>query len=158
MKTMKILLASDGSAAALSAADWINQHMDPQRVQIIVATVMQPPSIAWTGMSGLSVDISSSREIWEESWDNAHRQANAVLNSTRNRLPRFSSVTEKILTGPPAAAIVQYAKQAGVEMVVMGRRGHSMLGNLIGSVSFGVLQRAEIPVTIIEGRMRANPS
>ncbi len=37
----------------------------------------------------------------------------------------------------------------GAEMLVVGRRGHSGMGNLLGSISAGVVQHAHCPVAVI---------
>ena len=50
----------------------------------------------------------------------------------------------------PAVEICSYARSQGINLIVMGSRGHSSFGELlIGSVSTEVLHHAPCPVTIV---------
>jgi nucleotide-binding universal stress UspA family protein len=58
----------------------------------------------------------------------------------------------KLLRGDPVDEIVRYAELAGVDLVVVGSRGHGALASaLLGSVSRGILSRARRPVLVVRG-------
>jgi nucleotide-binding universal stress UspA family protein len=56
----------------------------------------------------------------------------------------------QLIEGPAAQAILRVAEEEKFDLIVMGSRGHSLLGELLlGSVSNTVAQRARCPVLII---------
>ena len=150
MHAMSILLATDGSREALSAAEWVDRWADPRMVEITVAIVVTPPSLSWTlGAGGYILDADIYQKTYREIIEDAQTAARKALKETRAHMSHGAVIKEEILVGYPAKALVEYAKAHHVDLVVMGRRGHSALSNLVGSVSFGVLQRSPIPVTIV---------
>lgn len=55
-----------------------------------------------------------------------------------------------VVQGHPAEAILQVAKDAQVDMIVMGTRTHSKLGQMVvGSTAHQVLFHAECPVLVV---------
>lgn len=58
---------------------------------------------------------------------------------------------EKLLSGDPAIVIVQTAKEADVDLIVVGRGGQGRLRNFfLGSVSGHVLHHATVPILIVK--------
>lgn len=62
--------------------------------------------------------------------------------------PRIS--IEAIADTSPAEAIAKYAATHGTDLIVMGRRGLGALRGMLGSVSYGVLHSAEMPVLTVK--------
>jgi nucleotide-binding universal stress UspA family protein len=55
-----------------------------------------------------------------------------------------------VLTGDPADALLGYARDLGIDLIVMGRRGVGPIrGLLVGSVSLKVNSLAECPVLTV---------
>jgi len=151
MKALTLLLATDGSPSSLHAAEWLNQFVSPEHTQITLATVVTVPTIDHFATTGLYPNSGELyQEALEEAYQDAQKKAQSALTETAAKLTACPPVTTVTLSGNPADAIVDYAQSHHVDVIVMGRRGHSALGNLFGSVSFGVLQRSKIPVTIVE--------
>jgi nucleotide-binding universal stress UspA family protein len=147
---MSILLATDGSPEALSAAEWLDRWANPETAQITVVTVIAPPSMSWTiGVGGGMIDADTYTETFQELLESEQANAVQALAHTRAQLVRCRPIAEDVLVGSPSKSIVDYAKSHHADLIVMGRRGHSALGNLMGSVSFGVLNRSSVPVTIV---------
>ena len=48
----------------------------------------------------------------------------------------------------PVDGINDFAKEHGCDLIVMGSRGLGVLRGMLGSVSYGVLRSAEIPVLV----------
>ncbi|MDA8205815.1 MAG: universal stress protein [Thermaerobacter sp.] len=150
MTAMAILLATDGSPEALSAAEWLDRWADPGRVIITVATVISPPSMSWTmGAGGWALDAEAYNQAFNDLVNKEKARAERAIQDTHAQLTRCPPAKETVLIGAPPKALVDYAKTHHIDLIVMGRRGHSALGNLMGSVSFGVLHRSPVPVTIV---------
>lgn len=59
---------------------------------------------------------------------------------------------EEILDGDEAGMIVECARQHEADLIVVGSRGHGVVtGLLLGSVSQGVVDRADRPVLVVKG-------
>lgn len=50
--------------------------------------------------------------------------------------------------GKPSKAILDFARDNGVDLIVMGCRGLNAVAGMLGSVSYAVLRNAECPVLI----------
>ncbi len=150
MTPIAILVATDGSPEALAAAEWLDRWAQPERTKITVVTVITPPGASWTmGTSGFVIDGDVFGKTLQELFEEEKELAKQSLANTRAQLSHCPPVKEEVLAGSPAKAIVEYAKKYHMDLIVMGRRGHSALGNLMGSVSFGVLNRSSVPVTVV---------
>ena len=57
---------------------------------------------------------------------------------------------EAVADTSPAEAIAKYAATHGADLIVMGRRGLGALRGMLGSVSYGVLHSAEMPVLTVK--------
>ncbi|WP_449191411.1 universal stress protein, partial [Thauera sp.] len=56
----------------------------------------------------------------------------------------------RALEGEPARQILDMAKHTLADMIVMGSRGHSAIGELlIGSVAHKVTMKADVPVVLV---------
>lgn len=65
-------------------------------------------------------------------------------------LGQVQRVEDKILWGQPAAMICDYAKDRGIDQIIIGARGRSAFNALlVGSVCSQVLHHANCPVTVI---------
>lgn len=61
------------------------------------------------------------------------------------------AVEVKAVTGnSPADAIINYAGQNDCDLIVMGCRGLGAIRGVLGSVSYGVIRTAEMPVLIVK--------
>jgi nucleotide-binding universal stress UspA family protein len=53
--------------------------------------------------------------------------------------------------GDPASQIIDHLAESAIAAVVMGTRGHGLMGNLLlGSVASRVVRYAQVPVTLIK--------
>jgi len=75
-----------------------------------------------------------------------------ILDEARRRLGDTSAnVSEELLEGPEAEAILNVAEARQADLIVMGTRGLSSLqGLLLGSVSHKVIRHASCPVMVIQ--------
>ena len=79
-------------------------------------------------------------------------KAGSILEHARKSFGTSSTkVKELILEGEAAETIIKYARENGIELIVMGRRGLGTIkGMVLGSVSYKVLSGVNIPVTIVK--------
>jgi len=96
------------------------------------------------GSTSDSKDAKEARMVvllGEQIIDNASRSARAA---------GVKNITAEVLTGDYANTILEVAKKANADLIVMGRRGLSNLkGFVTGSVSHKVSQRAECSVLTV---------
>jgi nucleotide-binding universal stress UspA family protein len=78
-------------------------------------------------------------------------RAQRALNKHRDELAQTDiAVQTRLLEGVPAQSIVDYAKEIGAEMIVMGTHGHSGFRRfLLGSTAERVVRMASTPVLTV---------
>ena len=68
----------------------------------------------------------------------------------KKALGAVAQVEEKIVWGQPAEMVCDYAKEHGIDLIVIGSRGRSAFSALLlGSVCSQVLHHAPCPVTVV---------
>ncbi len=88
-----------------------------------------------------------------EEFENAEKSMQTEMFSDIQEY--FNGINIPILTvikeGDPAGEIVKYAKNNGIDHIVVGSRGlGNIKGTLLGSVSSKIIHTAKCPVTIIK--------
>jgi nucleotide-binding universal stress UspA family protein len=139
---MKIVIAIDGSSAALNALEhlirlakgWGGSH------QLALVNVQQP--IVHADAFGLTAGMDGPllQQLGERDLAAAVEMAKAS----------GFAVEQRIEVGPPAGCIADYAKDVGADLIVLGTKGRSNLANvLVGSVANRLPQQAKLPVLLI---------
>ncbi|MCY0879918.1 MAG: universal stress protein [Firmicutes bacterium] len=147
-----IVLATDGSPGALAAAAWVDQHLASQHPLVRIVSVIGVSSFdAEYPLHGLVIDGTwLESETLREAWRRAENRAEDAIQRTLGQLRHCEAVETARLEGAsPAKAILDDAKRHHADMIVVGRRGHSRLGTLLGSVSFAIVHASPIPVTVV---------
>lgn len=145
---MRVLLATDGSECAEVARDLVHSIDWPADSVIRLATVVEPVDVIfgapWAG--GLSGQVDAIATDLE-------RHGETVLEQAARGLVREGVTIERvILRGRPATAIVDDARTANVDLIVLGSRGHgTIVSMLIGSVAKEVADQAPCPVLVARG-------
>jgi len=141
---MKILVPVDGSANALRAVMHAVQlaALLKQLPQILLLNVQR-------NLASGNVKLFISHETIDEYYK---EHGYAALESAREALDTAGLAYQyHISVGKPAGAIVQYAQDQQVGLIVMGRQGEGSLHSLLlGSVVNKVLNLTEIPVTLVK--------
>lgn len=66
------------------------------------------------------------------------------------RVPEGVNVQVEIRDGPDAATLLEFAETARIDLIVLGRHGHSSVGTaLFGSVVEKVVRKAHCPVLVV---------
>lgn len=71
-----------------------------------------------------------------------------LLSEDLGDLVSHESLEVAMGQGKPSKAILDYAADHGVDLIVMGCRGLNAVAGMLGSVSYAVLRNAECPVLI----------
>lgn len=135
----RILLATDGSAASLTAAQSVAETVWPVGSEVKVVSVVNPIMHS-LGEMGLFHDSGTDR---------AHRAVGAAINELRGAPLELSGV---VAVGRVAREVVDRARKWAADLIVLGthdRRGLRRV--LFGSTGAAVTSRAHCSVRTIRG-------
>ena len=138
----KILVPLDGSELAekaLDHAEKLAKTFDAQMILFQVSTFM--PIYGVPELMAPFVVDDKQKETGER----------YLSNLAEELKKRGLKVTAKVKTGQQVAAeIIDFAKESGVDLIVMCTHGHSGITRwVLGSVAHKVLTRAETPILLI---------
>jgi nucleotide-binding universal stress UspA family protein len=139
---MKILLATDGSAAS-QVADWLLARIPfSEPIELIIAHVMLVPSLAHLR--------HEFPESVNEMLDQYQTRAKALLVEEANRFEGINGTVETCLqSGHPADELVELASERRSDLLVIGARGLTPSQRfLAGSVSMSVARHAPCSVLV----------
>jgi nucleotide-binding universal stress UspA family protein len=137
-----ILVGVDGSGHSQRALEWAAKEAAVRQTSLTVLTVDQAVAGFWGG----TLDYAEDKTHTNRAHDAAQAETDKVLSALGDSRP--ASVTVKAVHGRPAEEIVNAGSDA--DLIVIGRRGGGgWARQLIGSVSFEVVQHAHVPVTIV---------
>ena len=139
----KILVPSDFSAlstAALRYAGSLAAQTGSELVALYADKFLPPLEFTSGGVNDLKLALAeSSRKAKEE-----------LERSVAQNVPAGVRTTSVVVEDHPVSAILTYAIQNGVDLIVMGTRGGGGIERLLlGSVSERVVAESPIPVTLI---------
>jgi nucleotide-binding universal stress UspA family protein len=140
---MKILCAVDGSAFTKKAVDFLSAKFDwfkdTPELHIVHVHAAIPGGRARAVAGAANVENYYKEE------------SDAILHPLEEALRQKNiPVKTSYLVGDAAEQIEHYAKQNGMDMIVMGSHGHGALKNLLmGSVATKVVAQATVPVLLI---------
>lgn len=141
---MKFLIPIDGSASANSVVDYLVNS---------TAWLKQTPEIyllnvQWKMAAGnvkLFINQDTINDYYREQGMAELAGARAILDASKLAYEYHISI------GTPAEAIVQYAREHGIDQIVMSKQGQGGLQSwLLGSVVSKVLHLADCPVVVMK--------
>ncbi len=142
--TNKILVATDFSNAALTAAVYAKMLVEKAGVDATLLHVMQPPPVVLPTIASTfgSPIVPAPAGLVE--------RIEALGKETLDGLAKTYSIhRSEQVEGDPAAVIVERAKALDVEMIVMGSRGRTGLSRLVlGSTAERVIRHAPCSVLV----------
>jgi nucleotide-binding universal stress UspA family protein len=140
-----ILVCFDGSEdaeAALRAAAALATKF-PSDLQVLHIPELQ--NCSTSGMSDFtyfSVDEATVRHRA----DDIFARATVIVEAAG-----YAAVSTRLLSGMPAEAILAYARNEAVDLIVAGRQGlGTMHGSLLGSVAQKLISHAKCPVLTVQ--------
>ena len=142
----KVLVAIDGSKNSLEALRWAIKIVAGSDKSEIVMVNAQPSF--QTVHSKRLFSQSDIREYQELLFEESVAEAKKIVDA--QSIP----YTLELLVGDPKQCIVDRVLESQktdepIEMIVMGSRGLGPIRSVLGGVSYGVIQAAICPVTII---------
>lgn len=140
---MKILLAVDGSAAALAAVQHAVQLVRTGlQASFVLANVQEPPSL-------YEVVVAHDPVVL----DHVRAAAGADLLSAAEALLQAEGLSfeSEVAGGDPGHVLVDLIENYGCDAVVMGARGAGANPDStgLGSVVLDLLQHSPVPVTVV---------
>jgi nucleotide-binding universal stress UspA family protein len=143
---MKVLLAIDGSTESALAIETAASFSWPSAAEILILTVL-PLEADWYGgpwTAGVAY-IPSDDLRGRLRTERAALLGRAALRLRQDRL----SVTTSLIEGRAASTIVDTAREAGADLVIVGARGHGAIEEaVLGSVSAEVVDQAPCAVLV----------
>jgi nucleotide-binding universal stress UspA family protein len=137
----RILIAVDGTEASTRGVEVGTQLAARHDSELVLVAAVSVPQfvVKAAGADGGNLE------------DYVERMGQEALSSALDVLRRERIGAEvKVLIGPPAEAIVAEAGAAGVDLVVMGRRGRTEPKDLVlGSVSDRVARNISVPILLV---------
>lgn len=142
----KVLVAIDGSKNSLEALRWAIKIIAGSDKSEIVMVNAQPSF--QTVHSKRLFSQSDIREYQKLLFEESVAEAKKIVDA--QSIP----YTLELLVGDPKQCIVDRVLESQktdepIEMIVMGSRGLGPIRSVLGGVSYGVIQAAICPVTII---------
>ena len=154
----RILVAMDTSASAKSVFDEALALAKATGASFMLLHVLSPEekgspnSLTFSSLEYYSGLSGNTLEIYQEQWKTLEEQGLELLRSRKDEATAAgvsTEFTQKL--GYPGRTICDLARNGGVDLIVMGRRGHSGLSELIlGSVSNYVFHHAPCSVLIVQ--------
>jgi nucleotide-binding universal stress UspA family protein len=146
-KTMKILLAVDGSPYTTKAVTYISTHLnwfkEAAELHLLHVKAPIPSGFATHGARAVAGDSAV---------DNYYREEARAALSTAETSLSASNIPFKssFVIGDVAEEIKKYAADNNIDLIAMGSHGHSAIANMVmGSVATKVLAHTTVPVLII---------
>ena len=141
-----ILVATDFSPASAAALTYGRELASNFGAQLLVAHVVgNLLTRPYGGGDGISfVDPGLQRELEA----GAHLQLEALISSDDRNRRRARGIV--LTSNAPASAIVEYAEEEGVDLIVLGTHGRGAVAHLLmGSVAERVVRTAACPVLTV---------
>jgi nucleotide-binding universal stress UspA family protein len=142
------LVGTDGSEVAQNALEYVRTQFNPERDRILVYGIADESKLVpymvedESAMGGIAFD--EIREYLEEEAENAVQAGVDYLKAEGFTVDGTTDF------GDPGSLICQKAEDDGVDGIVLGREGHSTMGELLlGSVSHYVVHHTTVPVTLV---------
>ncbi len=150
----EIVVAVDGSSPSDQAVRWAARAARTRNIPLTLVHIIASPPWSLSSLSGGPLAPLAGTHGWPKT-EGAEIISAAVKiaeeSGQEGTCPRLDAEVYFAATVP---ALVDLSKDA--RMLVMGCRGHSMLGRvLLGSVSSGVVHHARCPVAVIHNEAPA---
>jgi nucleotide-binding universal stress UspA family protein len=141
---MRVLVATDGSDGARTAAQWLADFPLPADTNVLVASAVDlPPS---------PLDIPTVTAFKAALLADAQAGIDPLLPLFKNRV---ASVESRVVEGDPRQVLVQLAHDWRADLIVTGARGLGALATaVLGSVSLGIARHAPCAVLVVHPNPR----
>ncbi|MCX6067441.1 MAG: universal stress protein, partial [Chloroflexi bacterium] len=149
----RVLLVIDGSAASQYTCDYMAAFPLPAGTDIEVLHVVPAVhSLYLVEPTGLALPVLTSEDEQRLRLEN-EVHGKEVLEHVRTQLEKNGlNVNTVLRVGNPGEQILNYVKDADIDLIVCGSRGAGNLtGWLLGSISRDIVQHAPCSVLVVRG-------
>lgn len=147
----KVLLATDGSAVAASAAEYAAELCEKiEDADITALFVKDPLPEAWGMMPMPNFSPEEMETITGDMEEQYDKVAARVLHFTQKTLEKHGlKVNLRSEWGNAVASICDTTEKGHFDLIVMGSQHLEAPEELPDSVSYNVLKRTQVPVLVI---------
>lgn len=156
----KILVLVDGSQPSINAADraiaLVKKGKDNPQLLIALHVVFSRLGYAYSPEGVYGMDGLTTPNAMKEILENAKKEAQQWFDNIREKINLENNnihLQEEVVVTATSivSAIVEYAKNKDVDLIVIGTRGGSGFKKLLlGSVASGVVTNAACPVMVVK--------
>jgi len=142
----KILVCLDGSPLSEQVVPYSTEVAQRFGSRVVILQVLQIPS------SLAAASAQGAENVIEEELRRLSFEAHQYLDGIATKLKENGVQTEvSVIEGTPGDAIVEFASQSGIELIVLATHGRKSLGRLVfGSVADHVIRNTTIPVLSVK--------
>ena len=156
----KILVLVDGSQPSINAADraiaLAKKEKDNPQLLIALHVVFSRVGYAYSPEGVFGMDGLTTPNAMKEILENAKKEAQQWFDNIKEKINMDNNNIQLqpdiVVTATSiVSAIVEYAKNKDVDLIVIGTRGRSGFKKLLlGSVASGVVTNAACPVMVVK--------
>lgn len=142
---IRYIVGFDGGELSMRAAELAaNKLVARGGGELVLVYVIDWSEFEIVSVEALAIRHTQQMEQLESAEEDIIKPA---LEKLKRDGVKFSS---KIQVGSPAELISAYADELGAEQIFVGHKSKGLLAKLgLGSVAYGVVQKAKVPVTIV---------
>lgn len=137
-----ILVPIDGSDCSQHALDMAAAFAREQHARLTICTVVDPAKAAAMAFGEASMAAACLDALDDE--------GKGLVQDAAGRVQAIWAAEVAVLDGAPVDSIIEYAREAGSDLIIIGSHGRSGLPRLfLGSVAEGVIRNAASPVMVV---------
>ena len=149
-KTLSIVVASDGSDAALSAFKAANLIKTRRLAEVHVVSVLEPMPAVFPSMEGMiiSPEVDRSREEAQRT----------IVTDQMLAFDPPSEWTLDVRVGRAADSIVAYAMEQKADLIIVGLNKHGFVGRVLGEeTAMAIARLSPVPLLVASPDMKRLP-
>jgi len=141
----KIVAAVDFSNATAGVVEMAASMANAFGAELHLLHIVEPEP-TYTAY-GFTPDEFPAMHAFQEE---AKRRAERKLGELLDVVPPVPAAVTKLAEGSPLHAVLDYVRDTGADLVVLGSHGHGVVASLLlGSVAEGMVRKAVVPTLIV---------
>ncbi|MBN1152698.1 MAG: universal stress protein [Dehalococcoidia bacterium] len=142
----KMLVCLDGSTLSEQIVPYATEVARRFGSKVVLLQVLQIPS------SLAAASAQGAENVIEEELRRLSFESHQYLDGIAAQMKEHGVQTEvSVIEGTPGDAIVEFASQSGIELIVVATHGRKNIGRLVfGSVADHVMRHTTIPVLSVK--------
>lgn len=154
-----IMVSFDGSEESLHALDEAKEILQTSPamtldiVQVIDGSVWEPPmDLSWDNAAAgyPTIDPEIAARQYEQAVKQATENMHGALDARLADVPNTVVFHVEPQMMSTADALLDFARRHRIDLIVMGCRGLGAIRGVLGSVSYAVLRRSDVPVLVVK--------